>query len=59
MTLIADVFTKLLTAKDAVRQRSKKHPFRSPLSQQVKGSQTLAESPRQHFYHIFHHSEGN
>ena len=36
MTLIAYVLTKLHTAKDAVRQRSKKAPFRTPFhGQQV------------------------
>ena len=53
MTLITYVFQKIRTAKDAVRQMSKKPRFRTLSdSQHVKWSQTLVISVRQHFYHI-------
>ena len=53
MTLIAYVFQKIRTAKDVVRQMSKKPRFRTLSdSQHVKWSQTLVISVRQHFYHI-------
>ena len=45
MTLIAFVFPKLRTAKEVVRQMSKKPRFRMPFdSENVKGSQTLVKS---------------
>ena len=54
ITLIADVFPKLQTAKELVKPTSKKCHFRTPFhSQHVKASQTLLESARQKFYHIF------
>ena len=54
VTLTAYVFRKLQTAKDVVRQMSKRPRFRTPFdSQNNKGSQTLAKSALQHFYHIF------
>ena len=54
MILIVYVFLKLQTAKDVVRQMSKKPRFRKPFhSQQVKRSQKLVKSAWQHFYHIF------
>ena len=54
MTLIVYVFPKLQTAKDVVRQMSKKPRFRKPFdSQRVKLSQKLVKSAWQHFYHIF------
>ena len=60
MILIADVFTKLQTAKNRVRQRSKKPRFRTPFgSQRVEGSQTLLESGIEHLYYVFHYSDGN
>ena len=52
--VIANVFPKLQTVKDLVRPLSKKRRIRTSLnSQHVKGSQTLVESAREHFYHIF------
>ena len=60
MTLKVYIFPKLRSAKDVLRQVFKKPRFRKPFdSQDAKGSQTLLESPRQHFYHIFHHSGGD
>ena len=54
ITLIVYVLTKLRTAKDVVRQMSKKPRFRTPFeSRHVKGSQALVKSAWQHFYHIF------
>ena len=54
MTLIAYLFPKLQTAKDGVRQTSKKHRFRTHFdSQHVKGSESLVKSAWQHFYHNF------
>ena len=50
MTLIVYVFPKLRTAKDVLREMSKKPSFRAPFdSHIVKGSQTLLEFARQHF----------
>ena len=54
MTLIAYVFPKLQTAKNFLRSMSKKQRLRTPFeSQHAKVFQTLLESARQHFYHIF------
>ena len=54
MTLIANVFRKLRTARDVVRQMSKKALFRTIFdSQDVKGTQAPVKSAWQHFYHIF------
>ena len=45
MTLIANVFPKLWTARDVVRQRSKKPLFRTLFdSQDVKGTQAPVKS---------------
>ena len=45
MTLIANVFPKLWTARDVVRQMSKKPSFKTPFdSQYVKVIQTLVNS---------------
>ena len=42
MLLIADVFSKLRTPKNVVKQISKKSPFRQPFEKQhVKGDQTI------------------
>ena len=52
--LIANVFLKLHTAKDFFWSLSKKRHFRTSFaSQHVKGSQRLAKSAWEHFYHIF------
>ena len=54
MTLVAYVFPKLQTTKDAVREMSKKSRFRRLFNKQnVKRSQTLLKSVRQHVYHIY------
>ena len=54
MNIITNVFLKLKTAKDLVRQMSKRVCFRTTFdSHIVKGSQTLAKPAREHFYHIF------
>ena len=54
MNLIAYFFPKLQTAKDVVRQISKKSRFRTPFdNQHAKETQTLLEYSRQHFYQIF------
>ena len=45
MTIIADVFLKLETAKDVVKQLSREPRFRTPSeSEHVKGSQILVKS---------------
>ena len=60
MIVIANVFLKLETVKILVRPLSKKHRFRTRFdSERVKASQILPKSPWEHFYHVFHHSEGN
>ena len=57
MTLVADLFLKLQTAKVLLRLMSIEPRFRTPFdSQHVKGSQTLPKSERQYFYHNFLHS---
>ena len=54
MTLIAYVFPKLQTAKDMVRQMSKKPPFRTLFdSQHVKEAQTFMRSALKDSYHNF------
>ena len=54
MILLAYIFPKLKTTLDLLGPMSKKIRFRRPSdSQYVKESQTLLESERQHFYHIF------
>ena len=54
MNIITNVFPKLKTAKDLVRQMSKRVCFRTNFdSHIVKGSQTLAKPAQGHFYHIF------
>ena len=54
MALTADVFLKLQTLKNVVRQMFEKVHFRAPFdSQHVKASQTLMKSVWQRFYHIF------
>ena len=53
MTLIADLFPKLRTAKNVVRYMSKKSRFKGPFDKQPgKGVQTLLRSEPQHRYHI-------
>ena len=53
MTFIANLFSKLETAKDEVTYMSKEPRFSTPFhSQYVKGSQKLLKSPRKHVYHI-------
>ena len=60
MTLLVDGFPKLQTLKDVVRQMSKDTRLRTSFnSQHVRESQTLPKCARHHFYHTFHHSEGN
>ena len=45
MTLIADIFPKLRTAKNVFKQISNNSPFRGPLDKQhAKGDQTLLKS---------------
>ena len=59
MIVIGNVFPILQTVKDLVRSLSKIHRFRTSFdSQHVKGSQTLVKSAWEHFYHIFHLSDG-
>ena len=53
MTLIADLFSRLSTPKNVVRQMSKKCRFKGPFDKQHgKRVQTLLRSQRQHRYHI-------
>ena len=53
MTIIADLFPKLRTPKNVVRDMSKKSRFKGPFDKQhVKRVQTLLRSERQHCYHI-------
>ena len=53
MTLIVYVFRKMETAKDLIKQMSKKPWFTTPFERQrLNGSQTLVESALQHFYQI-------
>ena len=54
MLLIADVFSKLRTPKNVVKQISKKSPFRGPFDKKhVKGDRTLLKSERHNLYHIY------
>ena len=54
MTPIVYIFSKLSTAKDVVKWKSKKPHFRIPFhNQHDKGIQILPKPGRQHFYHIF------
>ena len=54
MTIIADVFSNLWTAKYVVKEMSKKTGFKTPFdSQHLKGSQTLLKSEAKHIYRIF------
>ena len=60
MTLIAYVFLKLSTAKEVLRQMSKKPCFRTPFdSKKPKRSGIHLKSEQNNFFHIFHHSEQN
>ena len=53
MTLIADVFLKLPTAKNVVRYMSKKSGFRRTFDRQHgEPAQTLLQSEGQYRYHI-------
>ena len=54
MNLIADVFWKLWTPKNVVRQVSKNSRLTRLFDKQHgKRSETLGKSERQHVYHIF------
>ena len=54
MTLIADIFPKLGTPKNVVKQLSKKSPIRGPFDKKHgKGDQTMLKSERHQLYHIF------
>ena len=54
IVFIAYVFPKLGTAKDIFMLMSKKTSFRTPFdSYHFNGCQTLLNSARQHFYHVF------
>ena len=54
MTIIADVFPKLRTPKNVVKQISKKSPFRGPFDKKhAKGDRTLLKSERHNLYHIY------
>ena len=54
MIVTANVFPKLQTVENLVKQVSKKRPFRTRFdSQHVKASQILAKSTSEHFYHVF------
>ena len=54
MTLIADVFPNLRTAKNVVRSMSKNARFRREYeNQDGKPAQTLLKLERQHLYHIY------
>ena len=60
MIIIANIFPKLETVKNLVRTLSKEQCFKTGFgSQHVKASQILAKSPWEHFYHVFHHSQGS
>ena len=53
MTLIADLFPKLRTPKNVVRDMSKKSCFKRTFDRQHgKRVQTLLQSEREHRYHI-------
>ena len=54
ITIILDVFPKLWTPKNLVKQMSKEPRFRGPFDRQHgKGNQTLLKPEPQHFYHIY------
>ena len=54
MIVIGNAFPKLQSVKILVRPHSKKRRFRTRFeSQHVKASQILANSPWEHFYHVF------
>ena len=54
MILMVDVFPKLRTEKDLVKQMSKNSLFRRNFDKQHgKRSQTLLKSARKHLYHIY------
>ena len=54
MTLVADVFWKLRTPKNVVKEVSKKSLFRGPFDKQhFKGDQIMLKSERHQVYHIF------
>ena len=54
MTLIADLFPKLLFPENVVRYMSKKSRFKGPFDRQHgKRFQTQLQSGQQHFYHIY------
>ena len=54
MTLMADVFPRLVTPKNMVRSMSKKSPFKGSLGKQHGNrAQTLWKFAWQHLYHIY------
>ena len=60
MTLITDLFPKIRTPKNLVKEISKMPPFRGPFEKQhAKGDLTLLKSERYYLYHIINHCEGN
>ena len=60
MIVIANVFSKLQTAKVFVRKLSKELRFRIGFGiQHVKASQMFAECPWERFYHVFYNSQGS
>ena len=53
MTFIADVFPKLRTTKNVVKEISRMSHFRGPFDKQhVMGDQTLLNPERHNLYHI-------
>ena len=53
MTFIADVFPKLRTTKNVVKEISRVSHFRGPFDKQhVMGDQTLLNPERHNLYHI-------
>ena len=59
MTLIADVFSKLETAKNVVKKMSRKSRFKPPFdSQHAKGYQTLLNVQQSTFTRFSNHSDG-
>ena len=59
MTVIANAFRRLQTAKGLVKPLSRIRCFRTSFdSQSVNGCQTLVKSAWEHFHHIFDHSDG-
>ena len=54
MTLVANVFSKLRTSRNPVRQMSKKYRFRVTLEKEhFKWVQTMLKSERRHVYQIY------